>query len=383
MDIEWALDGESNCLWIVQARPETVVSQRTDKQNGVLASYTLNPNADTPLKIVVQGNSVGSTIGQGRARIITNIQSMKDFQAGEVLVTTKTDPDWEPIMKKASAIITNFGGRTCHAAIIARELGIPAVVGCGNATEKIKDGQQVTIVCTSGNNGMVYDGLIPYTKKETSIDVLPKTKTQILMNVGNPQDAFRLSFLPVNGVGLARLEFIIANHVKVHPLALTRYQSLLCSGSEHAEINALTREYPTPESKPQYFVDHLASGISLIAAAFYPNPVIVRMSDFKSNEYANLLGGKQFEPKEENPMIGWRGASRYYHERYRDGFALECAAFLKVREVMGLKNVIPMIPFCRTPAEGKQVIQEMASNGLIQGKDGLQIYVMCEIPGNL
>lgn len=238
-------------------------------------------------------------------------------------------------MKIASGIVTNFGGRTCHAAIIARELGIPAVVGCGSATSTIKTGDLITLSCTNGDNGIVYQGKIPFEKEELSIEVLPKTKTQILMNVGNPQDAFRLSNIPCQGVGLARLEFIIANHVKVHPLALTRYTTLK-EAQEIIEIDKLTRDYPEIESKPRYFVDHLASGIALIAAAFYPKPVIVRMSDFKSNEYANLLGGKQFEPSEENPMIGWRGASRYYHEKYRDGFALECAAFMKVRNDMGL-----------------------------------------------
>jgi pyruvate,water dikinase len=282
-------------------------------------------------------------------------------------------------MKKASGIITNFGGRTCHAAIIARELGIPAVVGTGDATKKIKTGDKITLSSAKGGLGYVYSGLIPFDKEVVSVDKIPQTKTQILMNVGNPHDAFRLSFIPCQGVGLARLEFIIANHVQVHPLALLHFDSLK-NAEEKAQILELTRDYT---EKPQYFVDRLASGIALIAASFYPKPVIVRMSDFKSNEYANLLGGKQFEPTEENPMIGWRGASRYYHEKYKDGFALECAAFLKVRKDMGLTNVIPMIPFCRTPTEGRKVIAEMKKNGLEQGVDGLQIYVMCEIPSNV
>ncbi|KAJ3345180.1 hypothetical protein HDU91_007442, partial [Kappamyces sp. JEL0680] len=249
------------------------------------------------------------------------------------------------------------------------------------ATESIKTGDEVTLSCVSGGCGIVYSGLVPYDKTDVSVDVLPKTRTQILMNVGNPTDAFRLSFIPCDGVGLARLEFIIANHVKVHPLALTRFGTLQ-DAAVASEIDLLTRDYDA-SSKPQYFVDHLASGIAMIAAAFYPKPVVVRMSDFKSNEYANLLGGQQFEPKEENPMIGWRGASRYYHEKYREGFALECAAFRKVRTEMGLKNVIPMIPFCRTPLEGRKVLDEMAKNGLVQGHDGLQVYVMCEVPSNV
>lgn len=333
MDMEWALDGLTNTLFIVQARPETIVSQRTAAQNATLTTYKLKQTSE--LKTLATGSSVGSSIGQGVARVIHNIQDMHDFKQGEVLVTNKTDPDWEPIMKKASGIITNFGGRTCHAAIIARELGIPAVVGCGNATEVIKTSDQVTLSCANGERGTIYQGLIPFEKEEISFDVLPKTKTQILMNVGNPHDAFRLSTIPCDGVGLARLEFIIANHVRVHPLALLDLDKVK---DKHAlsEIHQLTKEYPLNQ-KPQYFVDRLASGIAYIAASFYPRPVIVRMSDFKTNEYANLLGGKQFEPEEENPMLGWRGASRYYHPNYNRGFALECQAFLKVRQSMGLK----------------------------------------------
>jgi pyruvate, water dikinase len=283
-------------------------------------------------------------------------------------------------MKLASGIITNFGGRTCHAAIIARELGIPAVVGCGDATSKIKSGTNVTLSCALGDQGYVYDGLIAFEKETLTVDILPKTKTKIMLNIGNPHDAFRLSTIPCQGVGLARLEFIIANHVKVHPLALIEFESLPLDIQR--EVRELTKDY-SRENISQYFVDRIASGIALIAASFYPKDVIVRMSDFKSNEYANLLGGTQFEPKEENPMLGWRGASRYYHEKYAKGFALECAAFKKVRKEMGLTNVIPMIPFCRTPYEGELVLKEMKKNGLEQGVDGLKVYAMCEIPSNV
>lgn len=332
MDIEWALDGETNTLFVVQARPETIISQLTEKQNHTLITYHVNAGT---ARVVAKGSSVGSSVGQGTARIIRTAHDMKHFREGEVLVTDKTDPDWEPVMKRASGIVTNFGGRTCHAAIISRELGIPAVVGCGTATETIKSGDEVTLSCSSGEIGLVYSGLVPFEKEEVNIDVLPATRTEILMNVGDPRNAFFLSQIPNSGVGLARLEFIIANHVQVHPLALTRFASLKDKTTIH-QIKKMTHVYDD-DSKPRYFIDHLASGIALIAAAFYPKPVIVRMSDFKTNEYANLIGGQQFEPKENNPMLGFRGASRYYHENYRDGFALECAAFLKVRNEMGLK----------------------------------------------
>jgi len=295
------------------------------------------------------------------------------------LVTDRTDPDWEPIMKRASAIVTNSGGRTCHAAIIARELGVPAIVGCSNATEMLQNGQQVTVSCAEGEEGKVYPGLLPFELQEIPLDNLPRTRTQILMNVGNPQEALSLSTIPNDGVGLARTEFIIANEIKIHPLALINYD-LLIDKAVKRKISEITALYP---NKPQYFVDKLAQGIGSIAAAFYPKPVIVRMSDFKSNEYANLLGGKQFEPHEENPMLGWRGASRYYDPCYREGFALECFALKRVREDMGLVNVIPMIPFCRTPDEGRLVLAEMAKNGLQQGVNDLQVYVMCELPNNV
>lgn len=372
MDIEWAKDGITGEMFIVQARPETVQSQ---KSSNVLRSYHLQERSD----ILVTGRSVGEAIGQGKARVILDVHKIDQFQAGEVLVTNKTDPDWEPIMKKASAIVTNQGGRTCHAAIIAREMGIPAIVGCGDATSVLENGQEITVSCSEGEEGRVYAGLLPFEVREVALENLPRTRTQIMMNVGNPEEAFGLSAIPNDGVGLARLEFIIANHIQVHPLALLHFDHLEDEDVK-AKIAKLTALY---DDKPAYFVDKLAYGIGTIAAAFYPNPVIVRLSDFKSNEYANLLGGRQFEPKEENPMIGWRGASRYYDERYRDAFAFECQALKRVRNEMGLRNVIPMIPFCRTPDEGRRVLAEMAKHGLERGKDGLQVYVMCELPSNV
>ena len=311
--------------------------------------------------------------------MIFDVSQIHLFQPGEVLVTNKTDPDWEPIIKKAGAIVTNQGGRTCHAAIIAREMGIPAIVGGGNATEVLKTGQELTISCAEGDEGRVYKGLLPFEVKETTLEDLPRTRTQIFMNVGNPEQAFSLASIPCDGVGLARLEFIIANHIQTHPLALIHFAQLEDECAK-AQIAELTKLY---DDKPQFFVDKLAQGIGMIAAAFYPKPVVVRLSDFKTNEYANLLGGKQFEPKEENPMIGWRGASRYYDEKYRDAFALECQALKRVREEMGLTNVIPMIPFCRTPDEGRKVLTEMAKHGLERGVNDLHVYVMCELPSNV
>ncbi|GAB4343484.1 MAG: phosphoenolpyruvate synthase [Leptolyngbyaceae cyanobacterium] len=372
MDIEWAKDGLTGDLFIVQARPETVHSQ---KAVNILRSYQLNERS----QVLATGRSVGGSVGQGQARVIQDPSKITLFQPGEVLITERTDPDWEPIMKKASAIVTNQGGRTCHAAIIARELGIPAIVGCGNATESIKTGQDVTISCCEGEDGHVYEGLLSFQVNEIELDTLPKTRTQIMMNVGNPDEAFNLAAIPADGVGLARLEFIIANQIQVHPLALLYYDQLEDELARY-KIADLTKLY---ENKPEYFVDKLAQGVGAIAAAFYPKPVIVRMSDFKSNEYANLLGGRQFEPHEENPMLGWRGASRYYDDRYREGFALECQAMKRVREDMGLSNVILMIPFCRTPDEGRRVMAEMEKNGLKRGENGLQVYVMCELPSNV
>ncbi|WP_413199756.1 phosphoenolpyruvate synthase [Nostoc piscinale] len=392
MDIEWAKDGITNQLFIVQARPETVQSQ---KKGNILRSYRLMlgnsesgvgngqnspqlPTPNSPLPLVT-GRAIGEAISQGKVSVIVDVHNLDKFQPGDVLVTERTDPDWEPIMKRASAIITNAGGRTCHAAIIARELGVPAIVGCGNATQVLQNGQAVTVSCAEGEDGKVYPGLLPFEVKEVPLENLPRTRTQILMNVGNPQEAFSLSAIPNDGVGLARTEFIIANQIQIHPMALIHYDQLQDEKVklQIAEITALYHH------KPQYFVDKLAQGIARIAAAFYPKPVIVRMSDFKSNEYANLLGGKQFEPNEENPMLGWRGAARYYDEGYKAAFALECQAIKRVRDEMGLTNVIPMIPFCRTPEEGRLVLAEMAKNGLQQGVNNLQVYVMCELPSNV
>jgi pyruvate,water dikinase len=372
MDMEWAKDGITGQLFIVQARPETVESR---KKKLVLQTYRLKSTG----KRLVSGHSVGEAIGSGKARLILDAHRMGEFQSGEILVTDKTDPDWEPIMKKAAAIVTNQGGRTCHAAIIARELGIPAIVGSENATGVLKTGQEITVSCAEGEVGYVYEGALPFEVSELPLDKLPKTHTQILMNVGNPEDAFSLSAIPNDGVGLARLEFIIANHIQAHPMALVHFDGLT-DPKVKAQLADLTASY---KDKPQYFVDRLAQGVALIAAAFYPKPVIVRLSDFKTNEYAHLLGGQQFEPVEDNPMIGWRGASRYYHERYREGFALECRAMKRVREEMGLTNVILMIPFCRTINEGRAVLAEMAKHGLERGKSGLEVYVMCEIPSNV
>jgi pyruvate,water dikinase len=374
MDIEWAKDGLTGELFIVQARPETVQSQKSQNE---LRNYILDVPAG--IEPVVTGRAVGDLIGQGSACVILEVNQIAQFRPGEVLITSRTDPDWEPIMKQASAIVTDQGGRTCHAAIIARELGIPAIVGCDNATQRLTTGEPVTVSCAGGEEGVIYRGELPFRIETTQLDSLPETRTQIMMNVGNPELAFTLAALPSDGVGLARLEFIIANHIQVHPLALLNFDSLP-DGGEKRQIARLTALY---DHKPDYFVDKLAQGVGTIAAAFYPKPVVVRLSDFKSNEYAHLLGGSTFEPAEENPMIGWRGASRYYDDRYRDGFALECRALKRVRDDMGLTNVILMVPFCRTPDEGRRVLEEMANHGLARGENGLQIYVMCELPNNV
>ncbi|MBD2386079.1 phosphoenolpyruvate synthase [Cylindrospermum sp. FACHB-282] len=372
MDIEWAKDGLTHELFIVQARPETVQSQ---KVKNVLSNYHLQEKS----QVLLTGRSVGEMIGQGKARVIFDVPQIHQFQPGEVLVTNRTDPDWEPIMKRASAIVTDSGGRTCHAAIIAREMGIPALVGCGNATTVLTTGQEITVSCAEGETGKVYQGLLPYQVQQIPLENLPRTRTKIMMNVGNPEEAFGLTAIPNDGVGLARMEFIIANHIKIHPLALLHFDQLEDELARY-KIAELTAQY---ENKALFFVDKLAQGIGTIAAAFYPKPVIVRLSDFKSNEYANLLGGKQFEPKEENPMLGWRGASRYYDQRYREGFALECQAMKRVRDEMGLTNMILMVPFCRTPEEGQRVLAEMAKHGLVREENGLQVYVMCELPSNV
>ncbi|MFZ5875464.1 MAG: phosphoenolpyruvate synthase [Nitrospirota bacterium] len=372
MDMEWAKDGRTGEIFIVQARPETVQSLKT---RDVLETYHLLQRGP----ILVRGRSVGDKISQGPVRVIKSAQYLHQFKEGEVLVTDKTDPDWEPVMKKAAAIVTNRGGRTCHAAIVSRELGLPAVVGTELATERLTDGQLVTVSCAEGDTGFVYDGKLPFEVERVNLTELARPLTQVMMNVGNPEEAFALSFIPNSGVGLAREEFIITTYIKAHPMALLDYDRLE-DPSLKAEIDRLTRGYA---DKPQFFVDKLAQGVAMIAAAFYPKDVIVRLSDFKTNEYANLVGGKQYEPSEENPMLGFRGASRYYDPRYRAGFALECRAMKKVREDMGLTNVKLMIPFCRTLDEGRLVQAEMEQHGLKRGEKGLEVYVMCEIPSNV
>ncbi|MEA1995318.1 MAG: phosphoenolpyruvate synthase [Campylobacterota bacterium] len=372
MDIEWAKDGVSKDLFIVQARPETVQSQ---KAMDVLETYHLEKTSP----VLIKGKSVGEKIAAGEAHIITNVSQLNRFKKGGILVSDTTTPDWEPIMKIASAIITNRGGRTCHAAIVSRELGIPAVVGTREATEKIRDKQEVTVNCAEGAEGKVYDKILPFHVERISLKNIKRPKTEIMMNLGNPEMAFSLSMIPNDGIGLARMEFIISSWIKIHPMALIHPEKIT-DISIKEEIEDLTFGY---KDKKMYFVDRLAEGVGTIAAAFYPKPVIVRMSDFKSNEYASLIGGNYFEPQESNPMIGFRGASRYYDEKYREGFALECQAMKKVREEMGLVNMKLMIPFCRRIEEGKKVIQEMEKNSLKRGKDGLEIYVMCEIPNNI
>ena len=372
MDMEWAKDGITNELFIVQARPETVQSQ---KNVNVLEEYALKEKGT----VIVTGLSVGTKIGTGKAHVIKNVKEIKSFKQGEVLITEKTDPDWEPIMKIASAIVTNKGGRTAHAAIIARELGIPAIVGTEKGTEIIKTGTDVTVSCAEGEVGKVYKGKLKFDVHKINLKKLKKPKTKIMMNVGNPDQAFEFSFIPNDGVGLAREEFIISSYIKVHPLALLHYDKL-----KDKKTKAVIDEFTYPyKNKVDYFVEKLAQGVAMIGAAFYPKDVIVRMSDFKSNEYANLIGGHEFEPDEENPMLGWRGASRYYAGSYREAFGLECKAMKKARDEMGLTNIKLMIPFCRTVEEGKLVIAEMKKYGLIQGKNGLEIYVMCEIPSNV
>ena len=376
MDIEWAKDGRDKNLYIVQARPETVQSQ---KKKNILEEYILKSKG----KILCSGAAVGGKIGEGRANVIKDVAKISEFQKGEVLVTEMTDPDWEPIMKIASAIVTNSGGRTSHAAIVSRELGIPCIVGTVNATSAIKDKKAVTVCCAEGEEGHVYEGLLKFEIKTTNLKNIKKSsasrRTKIMMNVGNPDQAFNLSFIPNDGVGLAREEFIITEYIKIHPMALIHFDRVK-DKEEKKKINELTRGY---KNKEEFFVDKLAEGIGRICAAFWPKDVIVRMSDFKTNEYATLIGGKDFEPSEENPMIGWRGASRYYDADYKEGFRLECLAFKKVRGVMGLTNMKAMIPFCRTVEEGKKVLAEMEKYGLKRGQNGLQVYVMCEIPSNV
>ena len=372
MDIEWAKDGNTGELFIVQARPETV---RSREQTGTYETYRLGHRG----AVLVTGRSVGAKVATGPVRVIKSVQHLEQFQAGEILVTDKTDPDWEPIMKKAAGIVTNRGGRTCHAAIVSRELGVPAIVGTERGTELLRDGQRVTVSCAEGDTGFIYEGELPFEVQRVNLKDVGRPRTKVMMNVANPEEAFSLSFIPNDGVGLAREEFIITSYIKIHPLALVGFDQLEDAAAK-SEIAKLTSGYT---DKPQFFVDKLAQGVAMIAAAFYPKDVILRLSDFKTNEYANLIGGRAFEPNEENPMIGFRGASRYYHPRYQAGFALECRAMKKVRDEMGLKNLKLMIPFCRTVEEGRRVQTEMAKHGLVRGEDGLELYVMCEIPSNV
>jgi len=372
MDIEWAKDGIDGRLYIVQARPETVASQRAVT---TVQSYALKGSGE----VVVEGRSVGEKIASGTAHMIENLAHLTEFRPGEVLVADTTTPDWEPVMKTAAAIITNRGGRTCHAAIIARELGVPAVVGSGNATTRVASGQTVTVSCAEGETGRVYAGEVPFSVEQTEITALSRPATEIMINLGNPDLAFKTSFLPNDGVGLARMEFIISESIKGHPLALL-HPDKVTDPDARAQLARLTRGYPDGAS---FFVQRLSEGIGTIAAAFWPKPVVVRMSDFKTNEYASLIGGTDFEPGENNPMLGFRGASRYAHPAYAEGFALECQAMKRVREEMGLTNVILMLPFVRRVAEAEQVLDRMAERGLRRDENGLKIYAMCEIPNNV
>lgn len=370
MDIEWAKDGDDGKLYIVQARPETVKSRSS---SAVLERYLMKETGT----VLVEGRSIGQKIGSGMVRVVDGLSDMDQVQEGDVLVTDMTDPDWEPVMKRASAIVTNRGGRTCHAAIIARELGIPAVVGCGNATEKLSSGSNVTVSCAEGDTGFIYDGLLDFELRENSVESMPDLSFKIMMNVGNPDRAFDFSALPNDGVGLARLEFIINRMIGVHPKALLNYDSLPMEVQE-----TVAKRVAAYKSPVDFYIDKLVEGISTLAAAFYPKKVIVRLSDFKSNEYANLIGGSLYEPEEENPMLGFRGASRYISETFRDCFYLECKALKRVREEMGLDNVEVMVPFVRTVGEAKQVIDLLASQGLKRGENGLRVIMMCELPGN-
>lgn len=371
MDIEWAKDGKSGKLYIVQARPETI--HRGEEKKG-FTEYQIKEKA----KILASGISIGQRIGQGRVNIIKDVKGIGRFKKGEVLVTKMTDPDWEPIMKMASAIVTDEGSRTCHAAIISRELGVPCVVGTRDATKNIKSKKFVTVDCSKGEEGFVYHGRVSFSTKEYKFDELPKTRTKISLNIGSPESAFSASFLPVDGVGLAREEFIFTSEIKIHPLALLNPQKL--DKKTRNKIEKITLGY---KDKKEFFIEKLAQGVGRIATAFYPKEIIVRFSDFKSNEYAQLIGGNYFEPEESNSMIGWRGASRYYSEDFKEAFLLECKAIKKAREEYGLKNISVMIPFCRTPEEGKTIVDIMKKNGLSKGREGLKVYVMCEIPSNV
>ena len=371
MDIEWAKDGLTGMLHVVQARPETVHS---GKKRSRLLRFRLTKKA----KPVLSGAAIGSAIATGKACVIRTPTDLERFPAGAILVTGNTDPDWVPVMKRAAGIVTDHGGPTSHAAIVARELGVPAVVGTGKATAVLHDGDPITLDCATGDKGLIYPGVLPFDREEVDLAALPTTRTQIMVNIADPATAFTWWQLPANGVGLARMEFIISNLIRVHPMALVHPERT--SITDQRAIRRLSRRHASPT---EFFVDSLARGIARLASPWHPHPAIVRLSDFKTNEYARLLGGKVFEPVEENPMIGFRGASRYYDERYRAGFALECQAIKRVRDDMGFANVIVMIPFCRTPGEADRVLAEMAANGLERGADGLQVYMMCEIPANV
>jgi pyruvate,water dikinase len=385
MDIEWAKDGDckkvgTGNLFIVQARPETVHSQ---KGLNIIRTYILKEKG----RILVEGQAVGELIGQGEVNIIKDVKDIEKFKKGEVLVTDMTDPDWEPIMKIAAAIVTDSGGRTCHAAIVSRELGIPCIVGTENGTEILKNKQKVTVSCSEGEKGRVYEGLLKFEINEINLKELPETKTKIMMNAGIPEKAFVEGQIPCDGVGLAREEFIINSYIGIHPLALIHYDELKKKAEKDGEIASIIKKIDRKtlgyDNKVEFFIDELARGIGRIAAGFHPNPVIVRFSDFKTNEYANLIGGQLYEPEESNPMIGWRGASRYYDKNFKEAFGLECKAILRARNEFGLKNIKVMVPFCRTPDEGKKVIETMREFGLNQGENGLEVYVMCEIPSNV
>jgi len=372
MDMEWARDGTTGELFIVQARPETVQARRTGSE------LTVRHLAGSG-RLLATGAAIGDSIAAGPACVIRNVADIERFRDGSVLVTEMTDPDWVPVMQRAAGIVTEHGGTTSHAAIISRELGVPAVVGTGNATDAVIDGQPVTLSCAEGDEGHVYEGALDYTVEIVDLQNLPRTRTAILVNVASPAAAFKWWRLPVGGVGLARMEFIINDLIRVHPMALVHPERVTDS-REAARIRELVRGYADPRD---YFVETLATGLAKLSAPYYPNPVIVRLSDFKSNEYAHLLGGSAFEQSEENPMLGFRGASRYYNDRYREGFALECRALKRVREHVGFTNVVVMVPFCRTPAEADRVLEAMAANGLARGENGLQVYMMCEVPSNV
>jgi pyruvate,water dikinase len=372
MDIEWAKDGRTGELYIVQARPETVHGQA---EGQFMELYTLKGSGE----VLVRGKSVGAKVATGPVRVIDDLSELNTFQDGEVLVAAMTDPDWEPVLRRSAAVVTDHGGRTCHAAIVSRELGIPCVVGTDGGTKILQTGQEVTVSCAQSDEGLVYAGRIPYESEKIDLSTLPETRVPLMLNVGNPDNAFGVAQLPSAGVGLARIEFVVSSWIGIHPLALV-HPERVTDREVRAEVRRRTAGY---RSASDFFIDKLSSGVAVIAGAFYPRPVIVRLSDFKSNEYAGLLGGTQFELEESNPMIGFRGASRYYHERYREGFALECRALQRARDEMGLTNLKVMVPFCRTPDEGRAVLEEMAKHGLVRGQNELEVYVMCEIPSNV